>query len=104
MSLQTFEFLKKCGISQITFFRKDKETNIHSESFLKFDFAHFGINRKNRPILEKKNFFLKFLLKYFFHKKKIFPRTLCAFEIKKKEEKKKKLNTHFASRTLSRLC
>ena len=40
---QTFELSKKYGFSQITFFRKVRETNIHSESFLKFDSAHFGI-------------------------------------------------------------
>ena len=36
-------FFLKHGVSQITFFRKVRETNIHSKSFLKFDFAHFGI-------------------------------------------------------------
>jgi len=36
-------FLSKYGFSQITFFRKVRETNIHSKSFLKFDAAHFGI-------------------------------------------------------------
>ena len=29
----TFKFLKKCSLTQITFFRKVKETNIHSERF-----------------------------------------------------------------------
>ena len=29
--------------TKISFFRKVKETNIHSKSFLKFDSAHFGI-------------------------------------------------------------
>ena len=43
MRPQTVEFLKQCGISQITFFRKVKGSNIHSESFLKFDSVHFGI-------------------------------------------------------------
>ena len=71
MRAQTFEFLKKSGISRITFFRKVKETNIqrcviayfflkygfsqitffrkvketkiHFENFLKFDSSHFGI-------------------------------------------------------------
>ena len=43
MRPQTFEFLKKFGISQITFFRKVKETNVPSKNFSKYDFAHFVI-------------------------------------------------------------
>ncbi len=35
------------------FFKKVRETNIHFKSFLKFDSAHFGINRL---MLEKKIF------------------------------------------------
>jgi len=34
ISPQTFKFSKKYGFSQITFFRKVKETNIHPESFI----------------------------------------------------------------------
>ena len=39
MRPQTFELSKKYGFYQI----KVKETNIYSESFLKFDSAHFSI-------------------------------------------------------------
>ena len=35
-------FFLKYGFPQITFFRKVKETNIHSKSFLKFDSAHLS--------------------------------------------------------------
>jgi hypothetical protein len=40
---QTFKFCKKYGFSQKTFLRIVRYTNIHFESFLKFDSAHFGI-------------------------------------------------------------
>jgi len=65
MRPQSFEFLKKCGISQISFFGKVKDTNIHSERFLKFDTTHFVINR---PMLEIKIIFLNFEKKLFFLK------------------------------------
>ena len=38
---QTFEFLKKSGFPQITFFRKVRETNIYYKSFSKFNSAHY---------------------------------------------------------------
>ncbi len=65
MRPQTFEFSKKYGFSQITFFRKVGKTNIHSESFLKFDSAHFGILI---DIYKKKKIFSKI----FFFTNKIF--------------------------------
>ena len=59
MRPKTFEFRKKYGISQITIFREVKENNIDSESFLKFDSAHFGILIGKKNMSEKcwkKNF------------------------------------------------
>jgi len=41
--LWNFEFFKKYVFSEITFFRKVRDANIHSESFLNFDSAHFAI-------------------------------------------------------------
>jgi hypothetical protein len=43
MSPQTFELFKKYGFYQTTFFRKVRDTNIHSNSFLKFESSYFGI-------------------------------------------------------------
>ena len=45
-------FFLKYGFSQTTFFRKVRETNIHSKNFLKFDSAHFVIQIDR----SKKNF------------------------------------------------
>ncbi len=43
MSPQTFKLFKKYGFYQTTFFRKVRDTNIHSNSFLKFESSYFGI-------------------------------------------------------------
>ena len=40
-------FSLKYSFSQITFFGKVRETNIHSKSFLKTDSAHFGKRQKD---------------------------------------------------------
>jgi len=40
-------FSLKYGFSQITFFGKVRETNIHSKSFLKTYSAHFGKRQKD---------------------------------------------------------
>ena len=40
---KTLYFKKKKRKTKINFFGKVSETNIHSESFLKFDSAHFGM-------------------------------------------------------------
>jgi len=53
--LKLFELLKKYGISQIHFFRKINETNIHPEIFLEILFCTFWYI--NRLFLGKKNFF-----------------------------------------------
>ncbi len=66
MGLQTFEFIKKWSIPQITFFRKVRDTNIHSESLLKFGVAHFDMLHNLTYVnpLEKKKF-LNFLVENF---------------------------------------
>ena len=64
MRPQIFEFSKKYGLSQVTFFRKVKETNIHSESFLEFWFYTFWHN--NRSFFEIKIFFWILWLKSIF--------------------------------------
>ena len=66
MRPQTFELSKKYDFSQITFFRKVRENNIHSEIFLKFDSAHFGILIE---LCQKKKTFHNFQLKFFFSQK-----------------------------------
>ena len=47
---------KSYVFSQITFFRKIRETNVHSKGFYKFDSAQFG----NRPMLKKRKYFFEF--------------------------------------------
>ena len=38
----------KNSLSQVTFFREVRDTNIFRESFLEFDSAHFGISNSNK--------------------------------------------------------
>ncbi len=47
-------FFLKYIFSQITFFRKVRETNIHFKSFLKFD-SDMTFWYMNQPMLEKKS-------------------------------------------------
>ncbi len=58
MRPQTLELSKKYVFSQITFFKKVKEANIHSGIFY-------------RHMLEKKKFFSKFFFPYFYYYYKI---------------------------------
>ena len=100
MRPQTFELTKKYVFSQITFFRKVRDTNIHSESFLKFYSAHFAhkstyirifffVKKKFQLKNSKKKNFLTFVDLY----TKMCRIKFCciwmwAFEIKNKKGKK----------------
>ncbi len=55
---------KSCVRKNVTFFRKVRETNIYSKTFLKLDSPHFGIYRPNRYISTKSTYVRK--KKFFF--------------------------------------
>ena len=62
MRPQTFEFFKRYVFFQISFFRKIRDTNVHSESFLKFDSLHILVYKSK--CIRKKN--LNHLVENFF--------------------------------------